>query len=92
MTNAFKYAYPDCDGDVRISVRAIESGHLQVTICDQGLGLPPDLDAGRSKSLGMKLIATLGRQLGGQPDWQDANPGTRFVLNFLPHHGPAPSG
>jgi two-component sensor histidine kinase len=92
VTNAFKYAYPDCDGDVRISVRAIESGHLQVTICDQGPGLPPDLDAGRSKSLGMKLIATLGRQLGGQPDWQDANPGTRFVLNFLPHHGPAPSG
>lgn len=35
----------------------------------------------------MKLIATLGRQYGGQPEWKDRGRGTRFVLDFLPRQG-----
>lgn len=46
--------------------------------------LPPDFEAARSSSLGMKLIATLGRQLSGQPAWECAEPGRRFVLDLLP--------
>lgn len=88
VTNAFKYAYPNGAGDVRISIRLGEAGNLQLTVCDEGLGLPPDFDAATSRSLGMKLIATLGNQLGGQPEWRSANPGTRFMLDFLPQHGP----
>jgi two-component sensor histidine kinase len=57
-------------------------------VCDEGLDLPPDFGAAKSKSLGMKLIASLARQLGGQPEWRSANPGTRFMLDFLPQHGP----
>lgn len=87
VTNAFKYAYPEGAGDVRISVRTGEAGRLRLTVCDEGAGLPPDFNAAQSKSLGMKLIATLGRQLGGQPEWQGAEPGTRFVLDFLPQPG-----
>ena len=88
VTNAFKYAYPEGRGDVRISIRPDEQGRLRLTVRDDGPGFPPDFDAATSKSLGMKLIATLGRQLGGRPEWQSANPGTRFVLDFLPQHGP----
>lgn len=89
VTNALKYAYPDGAGDVHISIRPVEAGHLRLTVCDQGAGLPPDFDASRSKSLGMKLIASLGRQLGGRPEWQSADPGTRFVLDFFPQQTPA---
>lgn len=84
VTNAFKYAYPDGAGDVRVMIQPSEPGHLRLTVCDQGAGLPPEFDATKSKSLGMKLIASLGRQLGGRPEWQSANPGTRFVLDFYP--------
>lgn len=84
VTNAFKYAYPDGAGEVRIAIHPIESGQLRLTVCDEGVGLPPAFDKAKSKSLGMKLIANLGRQLGGHPEWQSANPGTRFVLDFLP--------
>ncbi len=83
VTNAFKYAYPSGSGEVRISVKPIGSGHLQFEVSDQGAGLPPDFDAAKSRSLGMKLIASLARQLGGQAEWQDAKPGTRFVLDFF---------
>ncbi|ACK81449.1 sensor histidine kinase [Methylorubrum extorquens] len=86
VTNAFKYAYPEGEGDVRISVVPRGEGQLRMTVCDRGKGLPPDFDTSRSRSLGMKLIATLGRQLGGQPAWECADPGTRFVLDFRPLH------
>lgn len=92
VTNALKYAYPNGAGDVWISIRPTAPGHLRLTVCDQGKGLPADLDAARSRSLGMKLIATLGRQLGGQPEWQAAGPGTRFVLDFHPQTEPASGG
>ena len=70
-------------GEVRLTIQPTEPGHLRLTVCDGGPGLPPDFDADNAESLGMKLIASLGHQLGGQPDWQDAHPGTRFVLEFL---------
>ncbi|WP_336491056.1 sensor histidine kinase, partial [Methylobacterium nigriterrae] len=84
VTNAFKYAYPGGAGEVRLSVTQVEPGHLRLEVCDRGVGLPPGFDPAKSKSLGMTVIAGLGHQLGGQPQWQDAQPGTRFVLEF-PH-------
>ncbi|AYF00441.1 histidine kinase [Paracoccus yeei] len=83
LTNAFKYAYATGEGEVRLTIQPTEPGHLQLTVSDGGQGLPPDFDADNVKSLGMKLIAGLSSQLGGQPEWQDAHPGTRFVLQFL---------
>jgi two-component sensor histidine kinase len=37
----------------------------------------------------MKLINSLARQIGGKPQWQDVQPGTRFVLDFLPQETPS---
>ena len=82
VTNAFKYAYPAGEGDVCVTIRPAEPGRLQLTVCDEGSGLPPEFDTTSSASLGMKLIASLCGQLGGQPEWQNANPGTRFVVDF----------
>jgi two-component sensor histidine kinase len=84
VTNAFKYAYPGGVGEVRLSVTRVDPGHLRLEVCDRGAGLPPGFDPAKSKSLGMTVIAGLGRQLGGRPQWQNALPGTRFVLEF-PH-------
>ncbi|MDQ1902660.1 histidine kinase dimerization/phosphoacceptor domain -containing protein [Paracoccus sp. WLY502] len=83
VTNALKYAYPSGEGEVRLTIQPTTPGHLRLTICDRGQGLPPGFDANNATSLGMKLIASLGHQLDGQPEWQDADPGTRFVLEFL---------
>lgn len=82
VTNAFKYAYPAGDGEVRVLIQPVKPGHLRLTVSDDGQGLPPEFDAAQCTSLGMKLIASLAQQLGGQPEWEMAHPGTRFVLNF----------
>lgn len=82
VTNAFKYAYPGGEGEVRLSIQPTEPGILRLTVSDDGVGVPAAFNGKSSKSLGMKLIASLARQLGGDPQWHQSNPGTRFVLDF----------
>jgi two-component sensor histidine kinase len=83
LTNVLKYTRPDESEDASLSIRVCDSGILRLEVRDHGPGLPPDFDTKHSKSMGMKLIARLGRQLGGQPEWHNAEPGTRFVLEFM---------
>jgi two-component sensor histidine kinase len=80
VTNAFKYAYPEGSGKVRVELTADSPERLRLEVSDTGVGLPTDSNPARSKSLGMRLVASLTRQIGGRLEWQDAQPGTRFVL------------
>lgn len=89
VTNAFKYAYPGGEGDVRLTIKVGEPGHLTLTVSDSGQGLPEGIGTTNGTSLGMKLIASLSHQMGGTPEWQNANPGTRFVLDFVAQEHPS---
>jgi two-component sensor histidine kinase len=80
VTNAFKYAYPDGLGEVRVELTSDSPERLRLEVSDDGVGLPTDFDPARSRSLGTRLVVSLARQLGGRLEWQDAQPGTRFVL------------
>lgn len=63
VTNAIKYAYGPEGGDIAVTGR-IADGRLTVTVADQGKGF--DLIAARSdRSLGMRVIDSLVRQIGG---------------------------
>jgi two-component sensor histidine kinase len=83
LTNVMKYAPPSQSGEACLSIRVSAQGILRLEVRDWGPGLPPDFDTQRSTSLGMKLIARLGEQLGGKPEWHNAAPGTRFILEFM---------
>ena len=84
ITNAIKYASPTATGDVCLTVTDLERNGLCLEVRDHGPGVPAEFDASNSKSLGMKLIGRLSRQLGVKPTWENAYPGTRFVLKFMP--------
>jgi two-component system, sensor histidine kinase PdtaS len=93
VTNAVKYAYPDRAGTIQVSAREI-GGRLLVEVSDQGIGLPEgfDIDQPR-KSLGLRLINGLLRQLNGQLKIASNEPkGSRFTLDMpllvgTPHTG-----
>ena len=83
VTNAVKYAYPDRADAIQVSARTI-GGRLQVEVSDQGIGLPEgfDIDQPR-KSLGLRLINGLLRQLNGQLKIASNEPkGSRFTLDM----------
>jgi two-component sensor histidine kinase len=81
LTNSVKYASPKKPGDVCIKITASADG-LRLEVRDHGPGLPTHWKIKKPDSLGMKLIVRLSRQLGGKPEWNEAFPGTRFVLEF----------
>ncbi|WP_309084462.1 histidine kinase dimerization/phosphoacceptor domain -containing protein [Chelativorans sp.] len=85
ITNALKYAYPEGSGRVVIKVAEAGDGLLRFEVCDEGVGIEATAGSAAPRDgLGRRVIATLSRHLGGTPEWQDADPGTRFVLTFRP--------
>lgn len=60
VTNAAKHA----PGRIDVEYRTKGAIH-ELTVCDEGEGLPSDFDPMASAGLGMKVITTLTKQLGG---------------------------
>lgn len=66
ICNSLKHAFLDGrKGVIAISVHRIASG-VRIEIADDGRGLPEKFDAAASPSMGLKLAASLARQLGGK--------------------------
>lgn len=66
VTNAIKYAFPDSrSGLISITLVQTDSQYMQLTIKDNGVGLPAGMDISQTDSLGMSLMQGLSRQLGG---------------------------
>jgi PAS domain S-box-containing protein len=86
VTNALKYAFPDhrrAASACEIFIAAEWDGAAYtLTITDNGVGLPADLDWTTTPTLGVRLIRMLGQhQLRGQLTF-DGTHGTRFSLRF----------
>lgn len=80
-TNAIKYG--GRNGQIAVIVEPSKDG-FRLVVTDRGRGLPADfeLKLASRKSLGMRMIASLARQLGGVMTFEDAKPGTRAILAF----------
>ena len=67
VSNAGKYAYPDCPGG-SIQVRLVQPDNhsILVSVRDEGVGLPVGFDPTASKGLGTRLVNALSKQLGAQ--------------------------
>lgn len=82
VTNSFKHGFIDQDeGTLWVTLENV-SDRLKLTVADDGVGLPEDFDINQLQSLGLRLISTLCSQLEGEYEFQDRNPGTKFVLSF----------
>jgi two-component sensor histidine kinase len=69
VSNALKHAFPDGrKGEVQISFGRM-NGQYTLAVCDNGIGIPADLDLSQTNSLGMVLIATLVEQIEGTLEW-----------------------
>ena len=83
VSNSLKYAFPDDrPGCVRVSLRASD-GLINLTLSDDGIGLPAGLDVENIPSLGLQLVTILTEQLGGRLA-MDGNGGSTFVISFSP--------
>ncbi len=66
ITNALKYAFADGRaGTLRVGFHFQRPDRLVMSVADDGVGLPPGFDFERGRSLGLKMIRSLTRQLDG---------------------------
>lgn len=82
ITNSLKYARPT-EGMIDITIDLSEGGDgmFELAYRDNGPGLPEEVDLERSKTMGLRLLRDLTRQLKGTLTYKN-NQGSFFKINF----------
>lgn len=83
VTNAFKYACPEGEGEVTVRLDRVGDDRLRLEVADSGPGLPAGFDPSAQRaSLGMRLVTGFVRQLNGRLTVSSGSPGARFVIEI----------
>lgn len=81
ISNSLKHAFPgDKTGKITITLEE-DHGKYILIVSDDGVGLPPDMDYTRTKSLGLQLVQALTSQIDGKVEINGTN-GTTFKITF----------
>lgn len=64
VSNSLKHAFPSGEGEVSIALHRIND-HYELTVADNGIGLPEDLDLEKTSTLGLYLVNSLVKQIDG---------------------------
>jgi PAS domain S-box-containing protein len=83
LTNCYKHAFPSGPGHVRLGFRNITDSRCELSVDDDGCGVPDGKGLDLSPSLGFKLVRSLARQLGGDLEWTTGASGTHVSVSFL---------
>ena len=86
FTNSVKYAFPeDQEGEIRVSLKqepgTDDTREFILTVSDDGVGFPPDLDYRNTETLGLELVNSLTCQIDGNISL-DLTQGTKFTVKF----------
>ena len=95
VSNSFKHAFPGRnEGEIQIKLHREENGEyiksinencksttFALTISDNGVGIPENLDIEELDSLGLQLVTSLVAQLDGELELKRNN-GTEFTMRF----------
>ena len=83
ITNSFKYAFNKSEkGIIEIIMKQEKEGSYTIFYADNGPGFSPDFDFEKSKSLGLRIIKLLSRQLNGNAEYKIQNDKKVFVIDF----------
>lgn len=82
LSNALKHAFPEGRaGELRLALDGDAAGLVRLCVSDTGVGLSPDFETRRTRSLGLQLVSDLSRQLGGKLE-VERTPEARFTVTF----------
>jgi PAS domain S-box-containing protein len=82
VSNAMKHAFPKGrDGEITIRLQRAGANQIALTVSDNGIGFPEQVDFRKSPSLGLTLVNSLVGQLEGSIEL-DRSKGTAFTIRF----------
>lgn len=83
LSNALKHAFPDGrSGSISVDLEDCGDGTCRVSVRDDGIGLPPNLDLASVTTLGLQLVAGLVQQIDGTLTVAATTIGTSFNIRF----------
>jgi PAS domain S-box-containing protein len=82
VSNALKYAFPaGREGQIHLRCGLVSKNQVALSVADNGVGLPDDMNLRTSSTLGFQLVHMLVKQLRGTLDIVK-NGGTTFMITF----------
>jgi PAS domain S-box-containing protein len=82
FSNALKHAFIGRDrGKVTVSLNQTSKGEVCLCVRDDGTGMPPEIDWKKARSLGLRLVHLLARQLNAAVEVVSIK-GTEFMITF----------
>lgn len=85
LTNAYKYAFNNrSGGNIYISLTQVQQGVYELTVLDDGPGLPQATAINSATTLGMRMVRRLAVQLMGKVTYS-YNSGSSFTVRFKDH-------
>ena len=82
VSNVFKHAYPEkISGEIAICLDRDINGTFMLSVIDNGVGIPENINIQKTETLGISLIVGLTKQLKGNLEL-DRSQGTKFTIKF----------
>ena len=81
VTNAFKYAYPDQSGEIRVRLKSLADGRAELLVEDDGVGRSGS-PVVKGTGLGTRIVKAMATNLGGEIEYLQRSPGTGARLVF----------
>ncbi|MFT5820260.1 MAG: two-component sensor histidine kinase [Crocinitomix sp.] len=81
VTNAFKYGFKVDSRLLKVVLNKEEGEFYCLRVIDNGAGIPEDLDIQKTKSLGLRLVKRLSKQLQGNVSFE-CLPESTFIVRF----------
>ena len=85
ITNSIKYAFGNNGGEIVIESHLVDTETIGLKIVDNGRGLPIDFNLSETSSLGMEMMRTLSKQLGGSFEIKNES-GVVITIEFKIEH------
>ena len=89
ILNALKHGFPNgIGGQIKVTLQGGPEGKCKLCVEDSGVGIPFEHDTHAGKSMGLRLVRSLTRQIRGSFELVKIDRGTLACLQFtVDHHG-----
>ena len=81
VTNAYKYAYPDRGGEIRVTLKQLPGSRAELMVEDDGVGRG-DSALIKGTGLGTRIVTAMAHTIGAEVAYLSRNPGTAARLAF----------
>ena len=83
LSNSYRHAFSPLEPDKSVGLKVFrEDGNITMEYSDNGRGLNPEFDPLNARSLGIQLIRSLSKQIGGSPQFESGARGLTVRIVF----------